>query len=274
MTSAVAVDPRMRARRVAVLRAQGRRRLRVLAVAAGVVVAAAAAWGISRTPLVDVDRITIAGTDPADRAEILESSKVAVGMPMLFLDVDEAQRSIASLPWVRSARVWRDWPSTVRIAVDPRVPVAVVPAAGGRTALIDAYGYAIGWGPAPVAGDEPPDGAIDGTRTTAVPHVSVPFSGRLGDIHTAADGPLAAVAAIPNDLRTWVTTVTLEADHDRIGLRLVGGATVMLGEAVLMDDKMSALRAVLAGTDLECVTTIDVTMPDIATMTRHEPCQP
>ena len=254
----VAVDPRMKARRIAVMRAQGRRRLRVLAVVSGIVLLAAAAWGVSRTPLLDVDRITIAGTEPANRTEILENSTVSVGLPMLFLDVDEAQRSIASLPWVRSAQVWRDWPSTVRITVDPRVPAAVVPASVGRTALIDANGYAIGWGPAPVE----------------VPHVSVPFSGRLGDIHTSADGPLAVVAAMPDDLRAWVSTVTLDADNDRVGLALVGGATVALGEPVLIDDKISALRAVLATADLECVTAIDVTMPDIATVTRHQPCWP
>ena len=257
MTAAtVAVDPRMKARRIAVIRAQGRRRLRVLAVVSGIVLLAAAAWGISRTPLLDVDRITVTGTDPANRAEILESSNISVGLPMLFLDVKEAQRSVASLPWVRSAQVWRDWPATVRITVEPRVPAAVVPASEGRTALIDANGYVIGWG----------------TGSTAVPHVSVPFSGQLGDIHTAADGPLAVVAAMPEDLRAWVSTVTLDADRGEMGLALVGGATAVLGEPVLMDDKIRALRAVLATADLQCVTTINVTMPDIATVTRHSPC--
>jgi len=254
----VAVDPRMKARRIAVMRAEGRRRLQVLAVASGIVLLAAAAWGISRTPLLDVDRITITGADAADRAEILRSSNVSVGLPMLFLDVDEAQRSVTSLPWVKSAQVWRDWPATVRITVDPRVPAAVVPVSADRTALVDANGYAIDWGPAPFE----------------VPHVSAPFSGQLGDIHTSADGPLAFVAAMPDDLRAWVSTVTLDADHDRVGLALVGGATVALGEPVLIDDKISALRSVLATADLECVTTIDVTMPDIATVTRHQPCHP
>ena len=287
-TATVAVDPRMRARRVAVMRAQGHRRLRVIAVVLCIVLVAAAAWGISRTPLLDVDRITVTGTSAFNRAEILNNSNVSVGLPMLFLDVDEAQRSISSLPWVRSARVWRDWPATVRIAVDPRVPAAVVPAEGGRTALIDAHGYAIGWGPVPASLDAQADGSraidgsvvaaiprmIDGSRAAAVPHVSVPFSGQLGDIHTAADGPLAVVTAMPDDLRTWVRTVTLDSGHGRIGLQLSGGASVVLGEPVLIDDKMSALRAVLATADLQCVTTIDVTMPDIATMTRHHPCRP
>ena len=271
MTAAtVAVDPRMKARRIAVLRAQGRRRLRVLAVVLGIVLLAAAAWGVSRTPLLDVDRITITGTDAASRAEILESSNVSVGRPMLFLDVNEAQRSVASLPWVKSAQVWRDWPGTVRVAVEPRVPAAVVPATEGRTALIDASGYAIGWGPGPAAAAD----VFDGSGAAAIPHVSVPFSGQLGDIHTAADGPLAVVAAMPEDLRAWVSTVTLETDRDQMGLTLVGGATAVLGEPVLIDDKISALRAVLATADLECVTTIDVTMPDIVSVTRHQPCWP
>lgn len=274
--STVTVDPRMRARRVAVLRSEGRRRLRILLVALGVILAAAAAWGVSLTPLLDVDRMAVSGIDPANRAEILESSQLSVGMPMAFLDVDDAQRSIAALPWVRSARVWRDWPATVRIAVDPRVPAAVVPARGGRTALIDAYGYAIGWEPRP-AGPDAQAGGSDptaGARVAALPHVSVPFSGQLGDIHTSADGALAVVAAMPDDLRAWVRTVTLGEDRDRINLELIGGATAVLGDPVLIDDKISALRAVLSTADLECITTIDVTMPDLATVTRHHPCHP
>ena len=244
--------------------------------ALGVVLAAAAAWGVSLTPLLDVNRMAVSGIDPANRAEILENSQLSVGMPMVFLDVDDAQRSIAALPWVRSARVWRDWPATVRIAVDPRMPAAVVPAAGGRTALIDAYGYAIGWGPRRTGLDAQADGSDPdaGSLEAALPHVSVPFSGQLGDIHTSADGPLAVVSAMPDDLRAWVRTVTLDEGQNRIGLELVGGATALLGDPILIDDKISALRSVLATADLECITTIDVTMPDLATVTRHRPCQP
>ena len=106
-----------------------------------------------------------------------------------------------------------------------------------------------------------------------LPHVSVPFSGRLGDIHTSADGPLAVVAAMPDDLRAWVETVTLEQGQNRMGLELIGGATAVLGDPVLIDAKVSALRAVLAAADLACITTIDVTMPDLAPVTRHPPCR-
>ena len=273
--AAVAVDPRMRARRISVMRSQGRRRLHILAVVAGMVLAAAAAWGVSRTPLIDVDRIAVTGADPATTTEILDSSNLAMGLPMLYLDVDKVERSVASLPWVRSARVWRDWPGTVHIAVEPRVPAASVPAAGGRSALIDAHGYVIAWAPPPGSPEAPVDAGrvADGSAAVGVPRVSVPFPGQLGDIHTAADGPLAVVAAMPDDLRAWVTAVTLDPDLGSIGLELIGGARVVLGEPTLIDDKISAVRALLASTDLDCITGIDVTMPDIATVTRHQPCR-
>ena len=258
--AAVAVDPRMKARRIAVLRAQGRRRLHILVALAAVALVAGLAFGISRTPLMDVDRISIGGSG-ARAAEILERTGFSPGMPMLSLDLDAAERSIASLPWVRSARVWRDWPGTVRITVEPRVPVAEVPATGGRAVLIDAYGYAVAWAP---------EVAEPGGLT----RVAVPFSGRLGDIHTAADGPLAVVAAMPEDLRAWVSAVTFDPVGGQLGLQLIGGATVMLGEQNLLDDKISAVRAVLAGTELDCITEIDVIMPDITTVARHQPCRP
>ena len=259
--TAAAVDPRMKARRIAVLRAQGRRRLHILATLAALALATAAAFGISRTPLMDVDRIAIGGAGADRSAEILKSAGLSTGMPMISADIEAAERSVASLPWVRSARVRRDWPATVRIAVEPRVPVAAVPASGGRTALIDSHGYAIGWAP-------------DAAEPADLTRVSVPFAGRLGDIHTAADGPLAVVAAMPDDLRAWMRTVTLDPDNEHLGLQLSGGATVILGEPDLLEDKMNAVRAVLAGTELECITEIDVTMPDLATVTRHDRCRP
>lgn len=268
MTATAAVDPRIKARRIAVARAQGRRRLHVLAAVAGIAVVAAAAWGVSRTPLMDVDRIAVSGAGPGRTAEILDESSLSAGLPMLYLDVDEAERAVASLPWVRSARVWRDWPGTVHIAVEPRVPAGSVPATGGRTALIDAHGYVIAW--TPVSG---PDDArfAGGSDAAGVPHLAVPFSGELGDIHTHADGPLAVAAAMPDDLAAWVTAVTVDS-ADAVGLDLVGGASVVLGDAVLLDDKIEAVRALLSSTDLDCITSIDVTMPDIATVVRHSPC--
>ena len=264
MTAAtVAIDPRIRARRVAVLRAQGRRRLRILLVLAGVLAVGAAAWGASLTPIFDVDRVEVTGVESTRADAVLRTAGLEAGMPMVFLDVDKAEQSVTALPWVKSASVRRDWPATVHIEVVQRVPVAVVPGVYGRDALVDAAAYVIGW---TMAGANRSDRGL--------PHVSVPFNGPLGSIHTDADPALAVVEATPADLRPWVSTVVVEPDGRGVGLELVGGAAVVLGAPAHLDDKMSAVRAVLAGADLECVTEIDVTMPDIATVARHPSCRP
>ena len=262
MTAATAaIDPRIRARRIAVLRERGRRRLRIAVALAGVLLAGAAALGASLTPLADVDRISVTGVDSVRVAEVLGSSRLETGLPMLFLDVDEAEESVAALPWVKSARIRRDWPASVHVEVVPRVPVAVVPAGYRREALIDAGAYVVAWQP-----------ALADASESSLPHLSVPFLGSLGGIHTDADAALAVAEALPADLRAWVRTVTVEPDDAGVGLELHGGAAVVLGAPAHLSDKMSAVRAVLAGTDLECVTEIDVTMPDIVTVARHPWC--
>ena len=263
MTAATAaIDPRIRARRVAVLRARGRRRLRILIALVAALAAGAAAWGASLSPVFDVDRITVAGVDSSRTAAILRVAGLEAGMPMAFLETGGAERAVAALPWVKSARVRKDWPATVYIEVVPRVPIAVAPAVYGLGVLLDSGAYAVGW---KSGGASPSDGGL--------PHVSVPFSGRLGSIHTEADPALAVVEATPADLRPWIRAVVVEPDGEGVGLELDGGATVSLGAPVRLADKMGAVRAVLAGADLECVTEIDVTMPDIATVARHPSCR-
>ena len=260
-TVAAPMDPRMRARRIAVLRSEGRRRLRILAGVFCLAAAAAGAWAVSRTSAMDVDRVVVAGVGADLRGEVQRSSGLATGMPMLFLDIEEARQAVASLPWVRAAEVRRDWPATVLIEVEPRTAVAAVPAARGRLALIDGTGHAMGW-IRPGERRDPADGLI---------HIAEPFYGDLGDVHARAHGALAVAQPIPSDLRDWIVAVALD-DASGIRLELYGGATAVLGEPVLVDDKISAVRAVLAGAELECVQVIDVIMPDTATVSRHHGC--
>ncbi len=255
------VDPRVQARRIAVMRARGRRRLRILIVFGIILLTVAAAFGVTLTPLLDVDEIAISGVSPVRESIIAHSSEIEVDEPLLYVDTRRAQDQIAEIPWVRSVQINRDWPSAVQIEVVPRVPVAVVPGSHGRLGQIDSNAYVIGWLPAGAA-----------TASDRLPHISVPFEGNLGGIHTSADGPIAVVLAMPTDLRHWVRTVTLDPTSGDVGLELYGGAIVHLGQPTLLSDKVSALRALLAGTDLRCAAAIDVAMADIPTLRRHPFC--
>ncbi len=255
--AAAAIDPRLRARRTEVKRAEGRRRLRVLIAAAALAGLLAGGWGLSRSGVLDVDRVAVSGVGEA-RAELVRQAVGEIeGTPLIDIDPGDLERSVAALAWVGEVRVLRDWPGAVDIEVTPRVPVAVSPARGGGLVLVDSGGYVVG--PAP--------------PSPGLPLISVPFAGEPGAVHVAAGPGLAVVAALPADLRVW-TRAVVALPRGRVGLDLAGGATAVLGEPSRLDDKMASVRSVLFGVDLECVTAIDATMADLTTLVRDPLCLP
>ena len=105
-----AADRRIAERRKAIIAARVRRRRRILGWAlAAVALVAGVAWLI-RTPLFGLSAVRVDGTQAVAEAEVLEASKVRIGEPYLGLD-------LAAI---------RDYPSSLRIAVTERRPVASV----------------------------------------------------------------------------------------------------------------------------------------------------
>src|SRR2546425_11835684 len=115
---------------IAERRAQGRRRLRVLIALASVLVLLVLAWGVSISPLLAVDTITVRGQGHVTTAEVIAASGVHEGDAMLWLHAGRAAAGIERLPWVRHASVRREWPRAVRIVVTERSVVGWVPGLG------------------------------------------------------------------------------------------------------------------------------------------------
>lgn len=241
----MAIDPRIRDRRVAVRRAEGRRRLRFLAVCLGLVVTAVAAWGLTRSPLLDLDHVRFEGVAGADAAEVDDAAGLDTGMAMFDLDLGAVERDIAALSWVASAKASRDWPGTVRVEVETRQPVAVLGLPAGPSMLVDAEGVIVRTAPADVD----------------LPRIA---------IATAMAGS-AAVSVSPDDLRTWIDAITL--DGSTLGLDLIGTARVHLGGSDFVTDKLAAVRSLLDGIDLTCLDLIDVAVADLPTVTRDAACE-
>lgn len=254
----VRIDPRMRARRVAVLRAEGRRRLRILMAVLAVVAAGAGAWLLTRSAALDVDRVSVVGVPDTDLELIREAAGVTTGEALIDVDTGAIEARLERLAWVEEANVSREWPGTLAISVTPRTAVAAVPSGTGL-ALLDPDGVVI-------ARESHPDASV----VRDLPVIAVPLSVAVGDVHLEAGPGLAVVAALTPDLGPWVDTVTVHGDS--VGLDLVGGASVSMGPAVRLDDKMAAIRAVLAGVDLACIREIDVTAADQTTIRRDPPC--
>jgi len=89
----------------------------VLAVALGLV--------LYFTPIMSVRHIAVSGLAALTEPEVLTAAAVPQGTPLLQVDTDAVAERVATIRRVASARVQRDYPSTLRIIVVERVPVAV-----------------------------------------------------------------------------------------------------------------------------------------------------
>ena len=134
-----AVDPRFRERRIAVRKDAGRRRLKRLVLLAAAAAVALAGVVVLRSPVLDVDEITVVGAGHLTADDIRAASGVDQGAPILLADTGAAVAAVEALPWVASAEITRDLPGRIHIEVREREPVAVV-SSGDAAALVDVDG--------------------------------------------------------------------------------------------------------------------------------------
>lgn len=249
---AVRPDPRIAARRIAVKRDAGRRRLRRLAVVGAVAAVVAAAVLATRSPLLDVDRVEVRGAERiavGDVREVAATAGAAPGEPLTSVDEAAVERALEALPDVAAAEVRRDWPGTVAVEVTERLPIAAV-AAGNRTAVVAADGVVV--------------------EVVATPPSTLPLlEGADADAEPGAvvdeDDLLDVAAALPPALAGRVESIA-KAGKD-VELHLADGHVARLGPTDGLPDKLVAVLTVLDQVDLPCGATIDVRVPSAPAVT-------
>lgn len=255
----VVVDPRMRSRRIGVLREAGRRRLRNMTfVLVGVAVLVAGLAAL-RSPLLDVDRVTVTGAENTSMQDALDVAAVERGRPLVSVDTGGIARRLEQLPWVATARVGRSWPGTVTIRITERRPVAQVRITDSRVAVVDAAGRVLAIGP-------PTPGGAPGRA----PVVLTGVGGRIaegGRLPAAARDALAVAVATRDRLPGVVASVATDLDA-----RLVEGGTVRFGSPERLEEKITAVKTVVDQVDTGCLGTLDVRVPGSTALTRKEGC--
>ncbi|MGO9341997.1 MAG: cell division protein FtsQ/DivIB, partial [Acidimicrobiales bacterium] len=123
---APAVDPRIWKRRVAVTRAQGRKRLRVVVAALGVCLLAAGGVVALHSSLFSARHLKVIGAVHTPVAEVLALSGLSSRPPLLDIDSAAVVAHIDALPWVKSAAVSEHWPDSVTVVVTERSALAAV----------------------------------------------------------------------------------------------------------------------------------------------------
>ena len=252
------VDPRFEARRRSVSRDRRRRRRRRTFTIAIVLVVVAAGWFVTRTALLDVDRIDVQAGVHTTAEDVLAASGVKPGDQLLDLDDAVVAGRVETLPWVATADVGHGIDGRVHIAVTERRPAATAVDDGGTVMLVDPDGRVLGPAPADdaeVAGLIPLLGVTAGEPGSTVEGASAVQI--VDSIGPGVRSRVAAVAATP-DGRLWLT------------LRPRG--IVALGSSDGLADKLAQLTTVMGQVYQGCLAGIDVSDPSTPVVSRTEDC--
>lgn len=92
---------------------------------------------LTHTPQLGARTIEITGSSRVAREEVLTAARLSLGSNVLAVDLERASRLIERLPWVARATVTRQLPDTLRVAIEERVPAALVAVGGLYLASAD-----------------------------------------------------------------------------------------------------------------------------------------
>jgi cell division protein FtsQ len=171
----------------------------------GIRVVHAAPGLLARVPIFDVSTVRVEGTSLVDDREILARAAIP-DTANVWHDATGWETAVAAHPMVRRVRVRTDWPSTLVVEVEERVPVAYV--ATPVLELVDEDGRLLPLDPTRVAldlpvvrlgeggwsADAPPPHRLGALVEAVVrlrenPH----FHGRLSELREEDDGTVTAL---------------------------------------------------------------------------------
>ncbi|WP_227985339.1 cell division protein FtsQ/DivIB [Nocardia spumae] len=193
------------------------------------------------TPLLSVRTVQIEGVSAVPDQDVRAVLQIPEGRSMLRIDTDAIARRVAALPKVRSARVQRVFPSTVRVTVDERRAVLFFDGPQGPH-LLDSEGVEFAIEPAP----------------PGVPKLTTGHPGSADPVTRAA---VAVLDAAPPALRAQVGEVAARSVSD-IELSLRDGRTVVWGGSDDSERKAAVVLPVLTRPG----TVFDVSSPDLVTV--------
>jgi cell division protein FtsQ len=213
-----------------------------------VIVLALAAWSITYTPIFRADHVRVVGAARLGAAGVREIAGLAGSVNVVHADTGAIAGRLTADPWIASASVERDLPSTLIVHVIERDPVAVVAAMPDPTVLAS-DGKLL---PAPAGRSDLP---------TMHAAVGVPDERQL----VAAATMLTSLDPVVGQR---VEEITVGQDGV-VTMTLRGGVVVDTGVAGDEAAKAMALRAVLrwAATHAHQLASVDVSAPEAPSAT-------
>lgn len=193
------------------------------------------------TPVMSARSLVITGIGAVTREEVVDAAKVQIGTPLLQINTDAVADRVAGIRRVASARVQREYPSTLRITIVERIPIVVKDYPDGPH-LFDKDGVDFATAP-------PPPG---------LPYIDVDNPGPTDPPTRAA---LQVMTALSPEVVGQVSRVAAPSVAS-VTLTLTDGRTVVWGTTDRTEEKAEKLAALLT----QPGRTYDVSSPDLPTV--------
>jgi cell division protein FtsQ len=193
------------------------------------------------TPIMSARNIVVVGLGAVTQDDVIAAAAVPPGTPLLQVDTDAVAERVAAIRRVATARVQRQYPSTLRVTVIERVPVVVKDYPDGPH-LFDKEGVDFATAP-------PPGG---------VPYLDADNPG-------PSDAPTKAALQVMTALRPEVAGQVgriAAPSVAAITLTLTDGRVVVWGTTDRTEEKALKLGALLT----QPGQTYDVSSPDLPTV--------
>lgn len=193
------------------------------------------------TPIMSARTIVVIGVGAVTQEEVVAAAGVAPGTPLLQVDTDVVAERVAGIRRIATARVQRQYPSTLRVTVVERIPIVVRDYPDG-VHLFDRDGVDFATAP-------PPPG---------VPYLDTENPGPTDPATKAA---LQVMTSLRPDVAGQVGRVSAPSVA-AITLTLIDGRVVVWGTTDRTEEKALKLAALLT----QPGHTYDVSSPDLPTV--------
>jgi cell division protein FtsQ len=241
-------DRRFRLRRIAVRRAEGRRRLRIVGWILLPLAIVGAILAVLASSLFGVRNIEIDGARYTAKSTLDAADDLVRGKSVFSLDLGAVEEVLKADPWVRDAQAKRRFPSTVVLDIAERKPIAWYLGADNQARMIDIDGRVI-----TVLAGQP-------TAYTQITGIGpdLPAGAQADDAYTAA---AQVAASLPPEVAPLMLNMGVTGGTDLL-MTLRTGTVVTFGRPTDLRSKMVALVLVLRRTDPKSLNGIDLSSGD------------
>ena len=251
------IDPRIQERRIEIIRAKGKRRLRILLMFILLILLSVAGLFISKSSLLDVDEIVIVGAEGELAEAILNQANISKSKPILEVDVTAVTSRIEEIPYINEARINRSFGGKITISVSLRKPTVVLQNFGDWL-LIDS------------------EGRLLERISEMSPSLRYPvIEGNFSDLQIGEWLPEQALSAVElaNNLPPVLLADTSSIlPGEEIELVLFGQGKVLFGNNQALESKIVAVSTILEQVSLAGLIHIDVRTPDKPVLCRSLEC--